>query len=77
MQAIEFEDKESFVSIAIGSALESLDLVVNPFELAGRDGMRGVVGFIREVMANLGAEVVERQDEPEPIVSCVWSPGGV
>ena len=37
-------------------------------------GNGGTLGFIREVMAYRGAEVVEGVNEPEPFVSCVWSP---
>jgi hypothetical protein len=35
MEAIEFEDEEGCIAIAIGFAFECLDLIVDSFEFAG------------------------------------------
>src|SRR5713101_7768387 len=43
MKTIEFEDEESLVAVTVGFALESLDLIVDAFELTGGDRVLEVI----------------------------------
>src|SRR5688500_15238003 len=43
MQAIELEDEESLVAVAVGPALQVFDLVIDPFQFARRDRMVKIV----------------------------------
>ena len=43
VQAIELENEESLVAVAISLPLKHLDLVVDAFQLAGRDRVQEIV----------------------------------